>query len=104
MRSGYARAGRAERGNPLAEFRRVLKPGGELRFYEHVRSTLYGGYQDLAGVLWPRLMGGCHPNRRTLATIQRAGFEIVRCEELIFPPGARFSVVAPRIHGVATPG
>src|ERR1700760_3758636 len=44
----------------LAEFRRVLRPGGELRFYEHVRSRRPGfaRYQDAAALVWPRLMGG----------------------------------------------
>ncbi|WP_218951962.1 class I SAM-dependent methyltransferase [Amycolatopsis anabasis] len=87
----------------LAEFRRVLRPGGELRFYEHVRArgAVWARFQDFSDLLWPRLMGGCHPNRDTLSAIRRAGFEIVRCRELIFPPTARISVVAPRVHGVA---
>lgn len=49
----------------LAELRRVLRPGGELRYYEHARAGgwLRSRYQDAANLLWPRLMGGCHPNR-----------------------------------------
>jgi ubiquinone/menaquinone biosynthesis C-methylase UbiE len=90
-------------GAALAEFRRVLRPGGELRFYEHVRSRdpLRGRIQDAADFIWPRLMGGCHPNRDTLSAIKSAGFAVQSCRGLIFPPGARFSVVAPRILGAA---
>jgi ubiquinone/menaquinone biosynthesis C-methylase UbiE len=87
----------------LAEFRRVLRPGGELRFYEHVRSRRagFGRYQDAAALLWPRLMGGCMPNRDTLAAIERAGFRIERCRGFGFPADARAYPVAPRILGVA---
>jgi ubiquinone/menaquinone biosynthesis C-methylase UbiE len=88
----------------LAEFRRVLRPGGELRFYEHVRSRRlsFGRYQDIVALMWPRLMGGCRPNRDTLAAIESSGFRIERCRGFGFPPNARASPVLPRILGVAS--
>lgn len=87
----------------LADLRRVLRPGGELCFYEHVRARhpLRGRFQDAADRVWPRLMGGCHPNRDTLGAIERAGFAITRCRGFAFPPGARLSPVSPRILGAA---
>jgi ubiquinone/menaquinone biosynthesis C-methylase UbiE len=87
----------------LAEFRRVLRAGGELRFYEHVRSRRPGfaRYQDAVALVWPRVMGGCMPNRETLAAIERSGFRIERCRGFGFPPDARAYPVAPRILGVA---
>ena len=86
----------------LAEFRRVLRPGGQLRFYEHVRSRdeIFARYQRVADVIWPRLMGGCHVERRTQSAIARV-FTIERCRGFRFPPSATFSAVAPRIIGVA---
>jgi ubiquinone/menaquinone biosynthesis C-methylase UbiE len=92
-----------DQGAALAEFRRVLRPGGELRFYEHVRSRRPGfaRYQDAAAVVWPRLMGGCEPNRETLAAIERSGFRIERARGFGFPAGPRATPVSPRILGVA---
>jgi SAM-dependent methyltransferase len=86
----------------LAEFRRVLRPGGQLRFYEHVRShdATFARYQQAADLIWPRLMGGCHVERRTQPAIGRV-FTIERCRGFRFPPSAAFSPVAPRIIGVA---
>ena len=77
----------------LADLRRVLRPGGELRFYEHVRArgSFRARSQDAADLVWPRLMGGCHPNRDTLAAIERAGFRVERCRGFRFPPSARIS-------------
>jgi ubiquinone/menaquinone biosynthesis C-methylase UbiE len=70
----------------LAEAARVLKPEGELRFYEHVRSPrpLLGRVEDLITPLWKRAAGGCHPNRDTLAAIGAAGFSVDHCEQIPF--------------------
>lgn len=62
----------------LAEARRVLRPGGILAFYEHVRSDrrMFAAVEDLLTPLWKRAAGGCHPNRDTLQAIEAAGFAI----------------------------
>jgi len=62
----------------LAEVDRVLAPDGELRAIEHVRATTAWGarWQDAITPLWKRLTGGCHPNRDTERTVERAGFAI----------------------------
>lgn len=64
-----------ERG--LAEIDRVLGPEGSLRMLEHVRREgLRGALQDLVQPAWTALAGGCRPNRRTEAVVERAGFAI----------------------------
>ncbi len=70
----------------LAGLRRVLRPGGELRFYEHVRSghRWFGRAEDLIDPIWSRVAGGCHPNRDTLVTIRTAGFEVSEVEQISF--------------------
>ena len=91
----------------LAEFRRVLRPGGELRFYEHVRSrrAAFARWQRLVDGVWSRMMGGCHTDRDTLSAISGAGFVLDRCRGFGFPSHAMWYPVAPRILGVArTPG
>ena len=86
----------------LAEFGRVLRPGGQLRFYEHVRSRdpVFARFQQAADLVWPRLMGGCHVRRQTRAAIGRV-FTIETCRGFRFPRSAVLSPVAPRILGVA---
>ena len=62
----------------LAELRRVLGPGGQLRALEHVRSLRpwRARLQDAIQPAWTRLAGGCHPNRETERAVQDAGFAI----------------------------
>lgn len=62
----------------LAEVKRVLARGGQLRMMEHVRSDgrFAGWWQDAIQPAWTCVAGGCHPNRRTEATVEAAGFVI----------------------------
>jgi SAM-dependent methyltransferase len=87
----------------LRDLRRVVRPGGELRFYEHVRGSerARARWQDAVDHVWPRLMGGCHPNRNTLGAIEASGFTVERLRGFHFPPGSLAFPVAPRILGVA---
>ena len=86
----------------LAELRRVLRPGGTLRFYEHVRSEspLGARGQDAVAPVWRRLAGGCHPNRDTVATLRAAGFEVHVRRLAVGPP----SPVRPHVLGSARHG
>lgn len=67
----------------------LMKPGGELRYLEHVASKgLRGGFQKFvdATTLWPRLAGNCHAHRHTEQSIRSAGFEVERSRtEFLFP-------------------
>ena len=88
----------------LSELHRVLRPGAELRFYEHViarcqpmRTILR--LADHSGV-WPAIAGGCHPARDTGAAIEAAGFTIERCERFGFRASALEPSV-PHILGIA---
>lgn len=80
-----------DQASALAELRRVLRPDGELRFYEHIRSghrTVQLGQRLLDVVFWPRLFGGCHTGRDTPAAIAAAGFKIERDRRLSVGPAA----------------
>ncbi|HVN11499.1 MAG TPA: methyltransferase domain-containing protein [Kineosporiaceae bacterium] len=72
----------------LAEIARVLHPGGELRYYEHVRSARRwaGVLEDLVAPVWALAAAGCHPNRRTSEAIRAAGFVVEREERFTFRP------------------
>ncbi|MEW5739533.1 MAG: class I SAM-dependent methyltransferase [Myxococcota bacterium] len=62
----------------LEEVKRVLRPDGQLRMMEHVRSEgRFGGWvQDTIQPAWTCVAGGCHPNRRTEEAVEAAGFAI----------------------------
>ncbi|MDW5597466.1 class I SAM-dependent methyltransferase [Conexibacter stalactiti] len=87
----------------LAELRRVLKPGGELRFLEHVRSARPRKARiqrrlDSSGI-WPRLGGGCHCARDTVAAIGAAGFDVERVRDLDVGPS--WAHTNPHVIGAA---
>ncbi|MER5753973.1 class I SAM-dependent methyltransferase [Streptomyces sp. NPDC002088] len=72
----------------LAEVRRVLRRGGEVRFFEHGR----GGGRAMAltqraldRTVWPYLNGGCHLARDPVAALRDAGFELGPYRSLSIP-------------------
>ena len=74
----------------LAELHRKIKPGGELRFYEHVLSNSESRRRVqrlLDKTFYPHVAGGCHLTRDTRAAIDRAGFIVQRSRRFPFPPG-----------------
>jgi len=91
----------------LAEIRRVLKPGGEYRFFDHVRyGNAIGGFvQDVATPVWKWLGAGCHPNRDIERLIRGAGLNIVQIDHpTVVPPIPPLVIVRPCIKGVAVAG
>jgi SAM-dependent methyltransferase len=85
----------------LAEARRVLRTGGTLRFYQHVRADdpRLARWQDRLERPWGWLAGGCHPNRDVVAAITAAGFRLLELDRFdfqIMPP-----LVRPHVLGVA---
>jgi ubiquinone/menaquinone biosynthesis C-methylase UbiE len=88
----------------LAELRRVLVLGGELRFWEHVRSgnRAFQLVQRAADRLfWTRMLGGCETTRDTEAAIRVAGFEVVRIEHGFHSSSPLTFPCAPYVLGVA---
>jgi SAM-dependent methyltransferase len=89
----------------LAELFRVIRPGGQLRFYEHVRasSPRHRRFQRAVdATFWPFFAGGCHAHRDTGAAIVDAGFTVDRQDSLRVPDIRLPLPTSPHILGSAT--
>jgi ubiquinone/menaquinone biosynthesis C-methylase UbiE len=86
----------------LAEFARVLKPGGRYLFLEHVHAgegTLLGRFQDLIARPHRYIAAGCNPNRRTEALLASCALTVERLDRGDQPRA--FPSVRPIIVGSA---
>lgn len=86
----------------LAEMWRVVRPGGELRFYEHVRAVAAdrARWQDRVDLVWPHVAGGCHTARDTVAAIESTGWSVEGRRDFELG-GSRWNPVAPHVIGRA---
>lgn len=85
----------------LAEIARVLKPGGELLFLEHVRADdpSLARWQDRLHGPWYAFGYGCNCNRDTVAAIERSPLEVERVERGEMPKSP--PIVRPAVSGSA---
>ena len=66
----------------LSEIARVLRPGGQFLFLEHVRSDeeKLARWQDRLLPLWKRIGHGCNCNRRTAALLDASPLAVEQLE------------------------
>jgi ubiquinone/menaquinone biosynthesis C-methylase UbiE len=85
----------------LQEIKRVLKPGGQFLFIEHIAAqagSLTRKVQNTIEPVWKALFDNCHPNRETWSMLEKVGFSKLNYQhfQLSFP------IVSPHIAGRAT--
>ncbi|MFD7701821.1 class I SAM-dependent methyltransferase [Streptomyces caelestis] len=72
----------------LAELRRVLRPGGQVRFFEHGQGggrVMRLAQRALDRTVWPPLAGGCHVARDPVGALREAGFELGPYRRVLVP-------------------
>ncbi len=76
----------------LREIERVLKPGGQYLFLEHVRNTdpKVARKQDIVQKGWYWFGNECHCNRPTLQTLRSSSLEITDLDETLMPGAWEF--------------
>ncbi|MCZ2816162.1 class I SAM-dependent methyltransferase [Modestobacter sp. VKM Ac-2984] len=94
----------ADQARALSELHRVLRPGGRLVFWEHVRAErppLTVVQDALDRTVWPLFAGGCHVGRDTAAEITAAGFAVEHMERCRMPDTRVPLPMAPHVIGTA---
>jgi ubiquinone/menaquinone biosynthesis C-methylase UbiE len=86
----------------VREISRVLRPGGRLLFFEHVRASDPAAAKKQDRINWlNRAVVCCDCNRPTLETIEGAGFRVTSLEHTELPKAPPFA--RPAILGSAVP-
>jgi ubiquinone/menaquinone biosynthesis C-methylase UbiE len=86
----------------LREIARVLKPGGQYLFLEHVRSPdspALARLQDLVERPHTWIAAGCHPNRRMEQLLAESPLDVTRLVRARMPRSS--PTVRPTVRGVA---
>jgi len=87
----------------VSELARVVRPGGQLRFFEHVAASGPGASRVqklLDASVWPHMFGGCHLSRDTMTTVGAAGFTVSRLDQVRYPDTRLAPLFIPHIRGV----
>lgn len=85
----------------LQEIKRILKPGGNFIFIEHVAGeccTWTRRIQDGIEPVWKIIFDNCHPNRETWKSLENSGWEIVNYQQF----NLSFPIVSPHIAGIVS--
>lgn len=86
----------------MHEVYRVLRPGGQLLFFEHVQASEAGlaRWQQRINPLWNHIACGCNITRNTRDTILQSGLQLQQLAAFRHPK-IWLPLVAPVISGVA---
>lgn len=87
----------------VSEIKRILKPGGQYMFIEHVAAPTGTWLRKLQSAVkppWKYTFEGCCPDRESWIVIENAGFHSVSLEH--FDMQSPFIHIRPHIAGIAT--